>query len=113
MSNTGHGPNKHDESIFPYKWGAKSITYLGIQLSYPTGSLYDANFTPLLSNISIDLKRMSKTQLSWVGRAAAFKMQVLPKILYLFRTLPIPIPIPFFTKCNSLLLPIMKLYLAK
>lgn len=98
-------PQEHKNQLkneFPYIWGAKSITYLGIQLSYPASSIYEANFSSL-SNIADDLKRLGKTQLSWVGRAAAFKMQVLPRILYMFRTLPISIPSSFFTKCNSLL----------
>lgn len=34
---------------------------------------------------------MSKCELSWTGRLATFKMFMLPQILYLFRTLPIPI----------------------
>ena len=43
---------------------------------------------------------MQKIQLSWVGKIAAFKMQTLPKIIYYFRCLPIPIPAKFFKQLN-------------
>lgn len=89
------------KSIFPCNWDAPSITYLGIQLTTPTANLYKCNFLPLLSQIEEEFHQLRKIHLSWLGRIAAYKMQILPKLLYYFRTLPIPIPQLFFEKLAS------------
>ncbi|CAI9563252.1 unnamed protein product [Staurois parvus] len=46
------------------------------------------------------LKATGKTELSWLGRLAAFKMLILPKLLYFFRTIPILIPHSYFSKLD-------------
>lgn len=51
--------------------------------------------------ISKDFQNIKQTHLSWIGKIAAFKMQTLPKILYLFRAIPIPIPSSFFKILNT------------
>ena len=84
-----------------YNWDNPSITYLGIQLTYPPNKLYEANYPSLLTQITQDTQSIKNTQLSWIGRIAAFKMKTLPKILYYFRSLPIPLPTKFFTQINS------------
>lgn len=38
-----------------------------------------------------DLKYWSKQNLSWLGRVNAVKMTLMPRLLYLFRALPIPL----------------------
>lgn len=84
-----------------FNWDNTSITSLGIQLTSPPTKIYDVNFPTLLEQINRDLMNIQKTHLSWVGKIAAFKMQTLPKILYYFRCLPIPIPAKFFTQLNT------------
>lgn len=44
-----------------------------------------------------DLQQICKQHLSWAGRTAAFKMITLPKLLYIYRALPIAIPDSFFS----------------
>lgn len=62
--------------------------------------LADANYTPLLDKLSKEAKRLAKTELSLSGHLATFKMLLLPQILYIFWTLPIPLN---STHLNSLL----------
>lgn len=76
----------------PYKWAENGIPYLGITLTRSTKLLFQLNYTPFKSQMSKELQNMAKFELSWSGRLAAFKMCTLSKLLYLFRSLPIPIP---------------------
>lgn len=89
------------QELFPCTWDSPSITYLGIQLTHPTSNLYTTNYLPLLLQIQKEFVQLSKIHLTWVGRIAAYQMQILPKLLYLFRTIPIPIPNKFFKNLAS------------
>ena len=86
---------------FPYTWKDSGLKYLGISLTATNGELFAANYSPLLCSMSKSLQDISKIELLWSGRLAAFKMIVLPQLLYLFRTLPIPVPASFFSKLQS------------
>lgn len=76
----------------PLKWSDEGIPYIGITLTSSTTTLVAANYIPLLSKIYKELKRIAKCELSWGGRRAAAKMNILPQILYMFRSLSIPFP---------------------
>lgn len=43
----------------------------------------EANYKPLIDKL-VELKRLAKVELTWVGRLAAYKMQILPQILTYF-----------------------------
>lgn len=77
---------------FPYSWQENSIPYLGILLPKKTSNLIRINFPPLIKTIQADISRISKVENSWWGRIVLFKMILLPKILYVFRALPVTIP---------------------
>uniref|UniRef100_A0A8C5PNC3 Reverse transcriptase domain-containing protein n=1 Tax=Leptobrachium leishanense TaxID=445787 RepID=A0A8C5PNC3_9ANUR len=67
------------------------LKYLGIYLTTRTETLYGANYTPLLRTLQQDLDRWSRHMISWLGRIHCVKMNLLPRMLYLFQTLPIPL----------------------
>ena len=48
--------------------------------------MYSANFTPLLKS---DLDRWASLPLSWLGRVALIKMNILPRLLYPLQMVPI------------------------
>lgn len=72
-----------------------------MNLIYPTNKLYEANYPSLMDQITKDFQNFHKTQLSWIGKIAAFKMQTLSKILYLSLSVPIPVPLRFFKEINA------------
>lgn len=97
------------QTAYPFQWVTSSMPYLGISLTSYT-NLYTANYVPFLGTCKLELQNYSAHYLSWTGRSAAFKMLTLPKLLYLYRALPIKIPPLFFKLLKRLL---NTFYLAK
>lgn len=79
---------------FPFSWSSSSLPYLGVHLTSKILLLHHHNYPPMLKRLSEDLSQWPLYKMSWLGRVNAVKMTLLPRILYLFCSLPIPI-----TKC--------------
>ena len=64
------------------------------ELSVPQSlhNLYDVNYNKIIQHISNDLERWSSLPLSLLGRVESIRMNVLPRLLYLFQMLPVEIP---------------------
>lgn len=75
---------------------------MGIHLTTSSSKLFKVNLLPLISSIQPELNRLRSLCLSWLGRLAAYKMLILPRILYYFRALPIFVPASFFKKVSQL-----------
>uniref|UniRef100_A0A803J7W0 Reverse transcriptase domain-containing protein n=1 Tax=Xenopus tropicalis TaxID=8364 RepID=A0A803J7W0_XENTR len=91
------------KTSYKFIWQQSVISYLGIKVGYSTASLYNANFKPILAKTEQHLKTWIFKEISWLGRLASIKIMILPKILYLFRTIPIRIPNKFFVLLQQLL----------
>lgn len=91
---------KHLAEAFPFKWQDTSLKYLGTHLTRETGNLYKLNFLPILNRTLTDLSNYGARHLSWFGRINVIKMDVLPRFLYLFQTVPIHLPSSFFKQLN-------------
>lgn len=74
---------------FPFKLSTEKFKYLGIWITYNYHKLYKANFCPLINNLKEDLNRWNLLLLSLGGRINMVKMNVLPRFLFLFQSLPI------------------------
>uniref|UniRef100_A0A8C5QWD0 protein-tyrosine-phosphatase n=1 Tax=Leptobrachium leishanense TaxID=445787 RepID=A0A8C5QWD0_9ANUR len=84
------------KSQYPYDWRNRSLKYLGIKLSFNKTQMYKLNYAPLIHTVSTLCQQWSTVEMSWVGRINAIKMILLPKILYVFRALPLTAPMSFF-----------------
>lgn len=73
----------------PFRWSPSGFTYLGIKISPHLKDLFNLNFTPLVQSINRDLERWCSLPLSLLGRIHLVKMNILPRLLYLFQMLPL------------------------
>ena len=78
------------------------ITYLGIKISSRLSELVTLNFTPLLKKIEDDLLRWLNLPISIIGRIAAIKMTILPKMYYLFSMIPTHPILTWFKSLESI-----------
>ncbi|CAH2283893.1 Hypothetical predicted protein [Pelobates cultripes] len=78
------------QQTYPFNLQTTHIQYLGVCLPAELSQSYSLNYTPTIQKITQIWKDMP---ISWLGRPASIKMNVLPRPLYLFQALPIPIPI--------------------
>ena len=83
------------QTSLPFSWSTSHLTYLGITLTPNLTEFLSANFPSLLKQITNLLKQWSSLPISWIGKINVIKMSILPKILYLFWVLPIPVPTYF------------------
>lgn len=80
-------------------YGRRSHCIIWVLLLHPP--FITSTMQILYPLVSGDLDRLKKHYLLGFGRLAAFKMLVLPKILYYFRTLPICIPNSLYQALQS------------
>uniref|UniRef100_A0A8C5MFE8 Uncharacterized protein n=1 Tax=Leptobrachium leishanense TaxID=445787 RepID=A0A8C5MFE8_9ANUR len=78
------------------------MRYLGIWLTTTPEQLYAENFRTLFTTLSDDLRFWKTKMLSWTGRINLLKMNVLPRLLFLFQAFPILLPAALFRSLRSL-----------
>ena len=65
----------------PFKWSPGGFIYLGIFITPTFEQMYKANFVPLFEKVRLDLERWNSLPVSWLGRIALIKMNILPRLL--------------------------------
>lgn len=95
------------KSYFPFSWSYPFMPYLGIHLTASIDLLSKNNYPLMFKKLSADLSQWFLYGMSWVGRVNAIKMTLLPQILYLFRSLPIPVTKLHINKLQSAIIRFM------
>ena len=80
----------------PFVNASKGFKYLGIFITPNLKSLIPANYDSVIVKVKESLSRWVSLPLSVIGRINVLKMNVLPKFLYLFQSIPLSPPPKFF-----------------
>lgn len=97
-------PNRDVIEKYQLKWDADSIKYLGVYLPKDMRNLFNINFGPLNSKLKADVGRWNVIPFLTLGsRIESVKMNILPRLLYLFQTLPVEVPTRQFMEWDKLI----------
>lgn len=80
----------------------REAIYLGIKITAAVDLIPDLNTLPIVESVNTKLERLDHLHLSLYGRSNVLKMLVLPKFLYIFRTIALIIPQNSLLKAESI-----------
>lgn len=83
-------PNQYLRQSYKVNWDLKSMKYLGIYLPKELEKLKSTNYDKIIPNIKTDLSKWNlMPYLGLASRVEVIKMNILPRLLYLFQNLPV------------------------
>lgn len=96
-------PQQNIHRMSQFKWKGTVVKYLGIQLPKDLSRIYDHNYTSVTVEIKNDLNRWSLLPMNMYDRIDTIKMKVLPKLLFLFQSLPLQVTQKQFSEWNRMI----------
>ena len=84
--------NKIPPNSLPFTANTEKFAYLGVNITRKYKDLFKYNFNTAFNQFKQDMERWPSLPLSLVGRINSVKMVIMPKLLFLFQTIPIFVP---------------------
>lgn len=92
------------QSDIPFRLSPASFKCLGVNVTRTLSFLCSSNFSPLITQIQSDFQRWNSLPLSLIIRINAVKINILPRLLFLFQCIPVFLPKAFFKKLDHLVI---------
>ena len=96
-------PNKEIRKRYKLNWNAKSIKYLGVIITQEFDRIYKTNYELMNDKIQKDVAQWSTLIMDFSSRIEVVKINLLPRLLYLFLSLPIRVPVSQFSAWDKLI----------
>lgn len=97
-------PSVNMKKNYTFGWDAESIKYLGVNIPIDLTKLFLLNYLPLNQKIREDIRRWDLVPfLSLISRIESVKMVILPRLLYLFQSLPLELSDQQFQEWDKLI----------
>ena len=96
-------PSEEIKRRYNLRWDMTSIKYLGVNIVRNQSKLYEANYNQVIQNIRKDIERWSTYPLDFGSRINVIKMNIVPRLLYLFQALPVEVPLSQFIAWDKLI----------
>lgn len=93
-------PTQLNEDV-SFRWSRQGFRYLGVIFTPSPTQLFDANYDKLIKQIKNDIIRWEVLPLSLHGKVETVKMNLLPRLFFLFQSLPVRVPISTFDMLNK------------
>lgn len=99
-----YSPSHSIREEFKVNWESKSIKYLGVNIPKHLNLIIAENYDILFSKIKSDLTRWNLIPFLGLGqRVEVIKMNLLPRLLYLFQNIPVELPKGKFQELDKLI----------
>lgn len=94
-------PTPELKNRYRFNWDSPSIKYLGVTLIKDISQLYTSIYNHITVKIRKDRDRWTSLPLDFGNRILTIKTNILPRLLHLFQSLPIPIPNSQFSEWDK------------
>jgi len=87
-----YSPSREIREKYKIKWNSKVIKYLGVTLARDHIKTFEINYKNINNNIKTDIGRWSAFNMDYETRIEVIKIYLVPRLLYLFQSIPQMIP---------------------
>lgn len=98
----GDWPSQLDDDV-SFRRPKQGFRYLGVILTPKLIQLFSSNYEKMIKEIRKDPNRWDVLPPSCFGRIESVRMNILPRLLFFFQYLPIPVPQSTFQQLEKLI----------